>query len=81
MLTQAAFKLPRPQQGDVFGTSLDFTGDISIIRLRDVTDGNTDDLGEDQRLSLAQALSNIQGQSDIVAFEAELNSKAEVERF
>lgn len=81
MLTQAAFKLPRPQQGDVFGTSLDFTGDVSIIRLRDVTDGNTDDLGEDQRLSLAQALSNIQGQSDIAAFEADLNSKAEIERF
>ncbi|MDP6968675.1 MAG: SurA N-terminal domain-containing protein [Gammaproteobacteria bacterium] len=81
MLSQSAFKLPRPQQSDVFGSSTDFTGDVSVIRLHQVTDGNTDTLNKEQRESLNNALANIQGQADIIAFEAELNNKAEIERF
>ncbi len=82
MLSQAAFKLARPAaDASVFGISTDFTGDVSVIRLHNVTDASTDDLAPEQRASLNSALSNMQGQADVIAFEATLNATAEVERF
>ena len=82
MLSQAAFKLARPTADtSVFGISTDFTGDVAVIRLHKVTDANTDDLAPEQRASLNSALSTMQGQADVIAFEALLNNQAEVERF
>ncbi len=81
MLSQSAFKLPRPQQNEVFGSSTDFTGDVAVIHLRQVTDADTNTLSAEERLSLNNALANLQGQADITAFVAELSNKAEIERF
>lgn len=82
LLSQAAFKLARPAAGkSVFGISTDFTGDVTVIRLHNVTDASTDDLAPEQRASLNGALSNMNGQADVIAFEATLNTMAEIERF
>ncbi|MCP4880918.1 MAG: hypothetical protein GY905_10275, partial [Gammaproteobacteria bacterium] len=80
-LSQAVFKLARPAQGAIYSSSMDFTGDVSVIRLLEVTDANSEDLATEQRVSLTNALSRMQGQAELIAFEAVLGEKAEVERF
>ena len=80
VLSQAAFKLAYPAETATFGSATDFTGDVSVLRLRAVHNGDINELTAEQQAGLHSALSRMQGQAETIAFEAGVNAKAEVER-
>jgi peptidyl-prolyl cis-trans isomerase D len=80
-LSQAVFKLPRPTTDNVYDIVVDYTGDVSVLALKEVYDADLSTLSEEQQTGLRSALSRLQGQNDIIAFDEALTSKAHIERF
>ena len=82
LLVQSAFRLPRVVSGGVsYGIAPSFTGDVSIIQLQSVTDANPEEQTPEQRLSLIEALTRMQGQGDVKLLESSLSGQAVVETF
>jgi len=82
LLVQSAFRLPRVVSGGVsYGIAPSFTGDVSIIQFQSVTDANPEEQTPEQRLSLIEALTRMQGQGDVKLLESSLSGQAVVETF
>ena len=81
LLVQSAFRLPRPESGVSYGIAPSFTGDVSIIQLKNVADANPEDQTAEQRSSLIATLTRMQGQGDMKLLENSLNDQAVIETF
>ena len=81
LLTQSAFRIPRPESGVRYGIAPSYSGDVSIIQLQSVTDANPEEQTPEQRVALISALTRLQGQADLKLLESSLNSQAVIETF
>jgi len=78
---QSAFRLSRSAESVSYGTAPNYNGDVTIIHLQSVRDADLDDQTPEQRVALMNALTRMQGQSDVKLLETSLNGQAVIETF
>ena len=81
LIVQSAFRLPSPVSEASYGTVQNYNGDVTIIQLQSVTDAKPEEQTPQQRLALVDALTRLQGQSDVSLLENSLSAKAIIETF
>lgn len=81
LTVQAAFRLPNLASEKSYGTAANYNGDVTIIQLQSVSDANLEEQTPEQRLALKNALTRVQGQSDVKLLESSLNAQAAIETF
>ncbi|MCK4742804.1 MAG: SurA N-terminal domain-containing protein [Sulfuriflexus sp.] len=78
-LVQALFSMKRPQEGKPAHQSVELlNGDISIIALANVEDGDVSKVSSEERLAASKALTQQFSSRDVTALRADLRQEADV---
>lgn len=79
-LLQHVFSLPKPDSEAPVYSGVHVNGDYTIVALTQVEAGSTEALSDDQRQSMADDVSSMQGEQDFAAYRNFLREQADISR-